>query len=39
VFDTVTFRVRLDTLAVRARDLDWERESGWDGSRGTPCGV
>jgi hypothetical protein len=37
--DTVALRVRFDTLALRARALDWERKSGWDGSRGTPCGV
>jgi hypothetical protein len=39
VFDSVALRVRLETLALLARDFDWDRESGWAGSRGTPCGV
>lgn len=41
--DVVADRDRFETLALRARDFDfvfdWERESGWVGSRGTPWGV
>ena len=35
----LAFRGRFEMLALRAKDFDWERESGWDGSSGTPCGV
>jgi len=35
----LALRGRFEILALLARDFDWDRESGWAGSRGTPCGV
>jgi len=39
VSDIVALRVRLETLVLLAIDFDFDRESGWARSRGTPCGV